>query len=605
MLGTSKAPVLDLGAVRNASTKSIPGVEDDDDQDLHNAMASAMSARDDSDNRKLTQHLIALGRAEEKRRVSSNLKKQQKAQRTAAAAADDDDGNAGGVPGTEKSEEKQDLLSGGLDRTGATSSSSAAEAGPENGGVKNIGKVENDLLSALAHEREQHAENADAANQRSGDDSRGAESREPLFETFDFANPFATHLPRPRQQRPKQSFFHMVSNRGALQMTMNGDALAPRNTQEYHSSLGRKFVQYWRERGVNPYDQARIPPVDVSYKIYKISNVDETQGTFAATFTIMLDWKDESVIHAYQILQQELQIDDPYIDFQEHFFPRFEIEHTEVLEVVGAVSKPRIKADRKKGAFCTLTQKFSAVFNNRLTFHDFPLDFQHLEISLKMFPVTDGIHPFSNMGEDTGGYHGYITCRNPSRYRFKKGHIMSPTADWLIDWKFVKICGEPRNKNFIKIKGGRKNKENGGSDVPANDLYCFQLLIARNPWKWMMDYILIIALIDGLSITAFANPIEKVADRLMVSITMALTGMAFKVVISEKLPNLPYLTLLDWYLLMTFMLISITGVYFAVMRVALVNAQLGSGAVEVSLWAYVVQRGCSGIHRVSKIWTET
>ena len=57
----------------------------------------------------------------------------------------------------------------------------------------------------------------------------------------------------------------------------------------------------------------------------------------------MLDWVDESVIEAYEILQNDLHIDDPFIDFEEHFFPRFEIEHTEVLNVVGAVAKPRIK----------------------------------------------------------------------------------------------------------------------------------------------------------------------------------------------------------------------------------------------------------------------
>ena len=197
-----------------------------------------------------------------------------------------------------------------------------------------------------------------------------------------------------------------------------------------------------------------------------------------------------------------------------------------------------------------------------------------------MFPVTDGIHAFTNMGEDTGGYHGYVTCCDPRRYRFKKGHSMAATADWLIDWNFVKICGEPRNKNFIKVRGGRKNKANGGKEIPANDLYCFQLLIKRNPWKWIMDYIVIIMLIDILSITAFANPIEKIPDRLMVSITMALTAMAFKVVISEKLPNLPYLTLLDWYLITTFILITVSGLYFAVLRIAIVADQhsLGNAA---------------------------
>ncbi len=46
--------------------------------------------------------------------------------------------------------------------------------------------------------------------------------------------------------------------------------------------------------------------------------------------------------------------------------------------------------------------------------------------------------------------------------------------------------------------------------------------------------------------TGFAIPIEDVADRLSVIITLLLTSTAFKYVITEKLPRIDYPTQLDY-----------------------------------------------------------
>merc|ERR1712070_56736 len=59
-------------------------------------------------------------------------------------------------------------------------------------------------------------------------------------------------------------------------------------------------------------------------------------------------------------------------------------------------------------------------------------------------------------------------------------------------------------------------------------------------------------LINGISIGSFAIPRTDVGDRLGVSMTMVLTAVAFKLEISNKLPDLSYLTLLDKFVLASF-----------------------------------------------------
>merc|ERR1712060_512827 len=50
----------------------------------------------------------------------------------------------------------------------------------------------------------------------------------------------------------------------------------------------------------------------------------------------------------------------------------------------------------------------------------------------------------------------------------------------------------------------------------------------------------------------FAVDVGNVADRLGVSLTLVLASVAYKYVVSDKLPNISYLTLCDFYVLGSF-----------------------------------------------------
>ena len=256
---------------------------------------------------------------------------------------------------------------------------------------------------------------------------------------------------------------------------------------------------------------------------------------------------------------------------------------------------------------CSQPHRFMhRTFSQRYAFYRFPFDYQYLEIALAFHPCTDGVHPYTNRGHKTGkvkdkhGYHGYVSCDNPKRFRYKSGHKIDRTANWLVDWEFKKIAGEARSKSIIKYKGGVANAANGGLDLYAKDLYMLQMLVRRDPTKFFQDSFFLIALIDISALFAFAIPVEAIADRLSVLLTMLLTAMAFKWMIGDKLPNLPYLTKLDTYVVTTFFSISLQGLYccFAMnkvvsMAVAYAPTVTPSGNDSVVVDPYVSVAGAS------------
>ena len=75
--------------------------------------------------------------------------------------------------------------------------------------------------------------------------------------------------------------------------------------------------------------------------------------------------------------------------------------------------------------------------------------------------------------------------------------------------------------------------------------------------------LLILAHCSTISLTqAFGIDIADLADRSAITHTMLLTAMAFKWVLSDALPALPYLTYMDIYVIITFMLLTFQGVFF-------------------------------------------
>jgi len=127
-----------------------------------------------------------------------------------------------------------------------------------------------------------------------------------------------------------------------------------------------------------------------------------------------------------------------------------------------------------------------------------------------------------------------------------------------------------------------------------------RLRVERQPGYYGSSIILPNFLIIAVAISGFTIPIdseEAVADRLSVSVTLMLTAVAFKYVITEQLPKITYMTLMDYYLNLGFLMLT-----FLVGENAMTGVDaVGSIQFRNDLDNYIMY-GFIGVWTVVHIW---
>eukprot|EP00039_Didymoeca_costata_P023614 m.7688 g.7688 ORF g.7688 m.7688 type:complete len:836 (+) comp3755_c0_seq1:97-2604(+) len=98
------------------------------------------------------------------------------------------------------------------------------------------------------------------------------------------------------------------------------------------------------------------------------------------------------------------------------------------------------------------------------------------------------------------------------------------------------------------------------SGSPQRLVVAFRM--SRQPWTYIYNVLLIMFATATLTCGAFFVPLDALADRSAITLTILLTAVAFKLVLQDGLPNVPYLTFLDRYVLVCF---------FTIVMVALEN----------------------------------
>merc|ERR1712228_114591 len=96
---------------------------------------------------------------------------------------------------------------------------------------------------------------------------------------------------------------------------------------------------------------------------------------------------------------------------------------------------------------------------------------------------------------------------------------------------------------------------NAGASRSASTypMIILRLKVKRRWQVFMWNVVLLVLCIECLAITAFSlDLLEENADRLGLSITLVLTAVAFLHIVKSGLPNVPYLTFLDFYVLSSY-----------------------------------------------------
>jgi len=285
-------------------------------------------------------------------------------------------------------------------------------------------------------------------------------------------------------------------------------------TETTHSNLGPSFVKFFEDLGM----EIQAPDVEVCFKILCVGTVAPLEHSFVVEFIVMFDWQDPSIC----------TVPKHDVDLANHFTPKIDFDNCTSKEFVGGEGQPRIK-DHATGRL-TMTLRLLATMRTRFDLALFPFDSQVLEIRLKSRHASRNKKTY------------IVKMCNPQTWRFKNGHKLASGADWLSEWDIVKFDGAPDGKK--------------------QDEYRLQIQINRDSRAAFWRLIFSLSSILLLSFTAFGVSVDDLPDRSSITMTMMLALVAFKFILADELPKVPYLTVMDKFIVSALLTLITQGVVF-------------------------------------------
>jgi len=175
---------------------------------------------------------------------------------------------------------------------------------------------------------------------------------------------------------------------------------------------------------------------------------------------------------------------------------------------------------RNDGENLLLTQRIDAEFSAEFLLHEFPSDMQKCEVVFTINCSHLAQHPAEIELSET----------HPSKVKAKFG----PGNQWLLSPK-------------LSIKGSRSDPEDSVKKKTYPTLRIIAL-VKRRPWYYVTNVFLPMSAFVVMAFTSFMVDRSKNASRMGISLTLVLTTASFKHFLTNILPAISYLTLLDQYI---------------------------------------------------------
>jgi len=185
----------------------------------------------------------------------------------------------------------------------------------------------------------------------------------------------------------------------------------------------------------------------------------------------------------------------------------------------------------KEKKFVRVQMKIASTCVELFELEHFPFDEQDLSIHIH---ERSGIHKWRFAPETRGK-----NAKNALPWiNIIKRHFVAP------EWKFRSALAEISTTSGVNSKGGKK----------------YSTLIIRlkmlRQWKSYKNIFWPMMILTALSMFVFAIDVSNIADRLSYLVTLLLTVVAFQNSVQDQLPDLPMLTILDKFVMLSFGFIS-------------------------------------------------
>ncbi|KAI8502325.1 hypothetical protein Bbelb_199130 [Branchiostoma belcheri] len=248
----------------------------------------------------------------------------------------------------------------------------------------------------------------------------------------------------------------------------------------------------------------------IKASIVSLTDIDTVKQSFSAEVWLSACFKEPLL---------KGKKDREEVDWADQWDPRI------VLFNAVTVDKEEIKhnlilTDMDDIPIVQITRRVQATFKEPMKLANFPFDYQKLTIKLRSRWPMDQVELRKNMGA--------------------KDTIRTDTFTASQEWKLYGhlLCEHDVTKRDLSTSD---------KQFP---LYNITLHVKRKTGFYVWNVALLMFLIMSLSFTAFSVSPDKPESRLSVSLTLLLTSVAFKFMVSQNLPTISYLTLLDKYVLL-------------------------------------------------------
>eukprot|EP01083_Nonionella_stella_P108188 314366_1 len=286
-----------------------------------------------------------------------------------------------------------------------------------------------------------------------------------------------------------------------------------------------------------------LPPrkVFVALKVKRVSAVDNIAETFRMRFHIYFDWLPTVADYKslYQATKDAKSENNPQIlmEWEPRWYPHIEFqnmieEHTREWEVYPEQGCFRIQkfkdfgqkkgSKKKDGSFdCTQAEFIRAKLECEMTFAE--------ELELQSFPFDCQDLSCVMHERITGG----VRCTFLPELRKPNFGSIDPRYSVIDEWDLETAI-----------------IEFGDTEIGSSHAMIVLRLKVKRRWKvFFYSILLLLACITMLALTAFSLGPEVLGDRLNLLITLILTAIAFSYAVFDQLPNVPYLTYMDQYIL--------------------------------------------------------
>lgn len=250
--------------------------------------------------------------------------------------------------------------------------------------------------------------------------------------------------------------------------------------------------------------------VNVRINISSVADIDTVSQEFTCEFFLAATWEEPELKGQY--IANE-------IDWGNHWDPR--IYFVNAVEIKSCQKKHKvIRMLGNKFPTVQLSFRVVARFKSLFSLHNFPFDYQPLKIQ-----ISSKWSSLAVVFDTTPN----IPC------------VLS-NANFLgqEEWDLL---------DHVISKASSTAEDSCKVSLIHYSVFTFEFHIKRKYSYFLTNIVFLMFLISLLSFTTFFVSPDNTGERLSVILTLLLTAVTFKFVVSQSLPPVSYLTVLDWYVL--------------------------------------------------------